>query len=117
MQLLSYAKHRNVAKTNGFDSSTERGYSVYVFGPDPGDYCIFDEVWSFHYLRMLLWSSFGIIELAVTLAAPLLMISLHKVVAKDEGLRVSFQILFLGSDTCNYTVDCTDIHMQWFCHL
>ncbi len=83
MQLFSYAKHRNVAKTNGFDSSTERGYSVYVFGTDhPGDYCIFDEVWSFHYLRMLLWSSFGIIELAVTLAAPLLMISLHEVVAK-----------------------------------
>ncbi len=82
MQLLSYAKHRSVVKKNGFDSSTERGYSVYVFGTDPGDYCIFDEVWSFHYLRILLWSSFGTIELAVTLAAPLLMISLYKTLAK-----------------------------------
>ncbi len=79
LQLLSYAKHRNAVTTNGFDSSTEHGYSVYVFGSDPGDYCIFDEEGPFRKLRILLWASFGALEVSITFAVyiPLIMISLY----------------------------------------
>ncbi len=78
MQLLSYAKHRNAVTTNGFDSSTESGYSVYVFGPDSGDYCIFNEVGPFQNLRILLWASFGALEVSITFAIPLIMFSLYR---------------------------------------
>ncbi len=66
--------------TNGFDSSTESGYSVYVFDIDidPGDYCIFDEVGNFRNLRILLWVSFLALEASVTFATPLIMLSLYR---------------------------------------
>ena len=89
LQLLSYAKHRNSVTTNGFDSSTENGYSVYVFGTDPGDYCIFDEVGLFRNLRILLWASFGALEVSITFAVPLIMISLYRELKKKMNDDVS----------------------------
>ncbi len=95
LQLLSYAKHRNIEKTNGFDSSTESGYSVYVFGSDLSDYCIFDEVGPFRNLRILLWASFGALEIAVTFAAPLIMISVYhdfKRKMNDDKSRLRYYV-------------------------
>ena len=95
LQLLSYAKHRNIERTNGFDSSTESGYSVYVFGSDLSDYCIFDEVGPFRNLRILLWASFGALEIAVTFAAPLIMISVYhdfKRKMNDDKSRLRYYV-------------------------
>ncbi len=81
--------------TNGFDSSTENGYSVYVFGTDPGDYCIFDEVGLFRNLRILLWVSFGALEVSITFAVPLIMISLYRELKKkmnDDESRLRYYV-------------------------
>ena len=95
LQLLSYAKHRNAVTENGFDSSIESGYSVYVFGTGIGDYCIFDEVGPFTNLIILLWASFGALEISVTFAVPLIMISLYREFRKkmnDDESRLTYYV-------------------------
>lgn len=72
LQLLSYALHRSY--TSRIDLSTESGYSVYVFDSELSDFCVFDEVSQFLHLRIVLWCSFFVLELAVAFASPLLMV-------------------------------------------
>ncbi len=109
---------------NGFESSTKSGYSVYVFGTGLGDYCIFDEVSPFRNLIILLWASFGALEISVTFAVPLIMISLYREFRKkmnDDESRLRYYVwavivviaLLIGPMyACNFRAIYN--YIQWF---
>ncbi len=73
---------------------------MFVFDSGPGDFCIFDQVAQFYTLRILLWISFGVLEVAIALAVPLFMIGIYrgfkkKMEADDSRLRY-FVWAFIG---------------------
>ncbi len=90
MQLLSYVVHRHSVIESGFNAAAERGYSIYLFSDNPGDYCVLNEVDEFKTLRNRLAFTFSSMEILAIFIVPLLMVSTYKLVKKSLWSHMYF---------------------------
>ena len=119
MQLMSYAEHRKAVIKNGINAPRESGSSVYVFGNNADEYCIFNEVPSFSQLRVLLYVALIVAELTGAVAIPLLVATVYKKLQKKKGKKVSNALYFIYAAIITigilllaiFSFDCIAIHL------